>query len=118
MRGRAGPLDEGDGYAVVLKDVLAEALRVRLDVRGQGALGADARRRVVDGVLGGLAVAHAHRVVHRYLSPDTVLIGRNGTTMLTGFDYAHPGPPRPHDESRGIEAYGPGGPLLSCGGPV
>ncbi|WP_371546394.1 protein kinase [Streptomyces sp. NBC_00554] len=99
------PLDEGDGYAVVLKDVLAEALRVRLDARGQGALGADARRRVVDGVLGGLAVAHAHRVVHRYLSPDTVLIGRNGTAMLTGFDYAHPGPPRPRDESRGIEAY-------------
>ncbi|MEU8621761.1 protein kinase [Streptomyces sp. NPDC048623] len=99
------PLDEGDGYAVVLKDVLAEALRVRLDARGQGALGADARRRVVDGVLGGLAVAHAHRVVHRYLSPETVLIGRNGTAMLTGFDYAHPGPGRPREESRGIEAY-------------
>ncbi|WP_328358145.1 protein kinase [Streptomyces sp. NBC_00445] len=99
------PLDEGDGYAVVLKDVLAEALRVRLDARGQVTLGADARRRVVDGVLAGLAVAHAHRVVHRYLSPDSVLIGRNGTAMLTGFDYAHPGPPRPRDESRGIEAY-------------
>ncbi|MFD7131366.1 protein kinase [Streptomyces sp. NPDC059894] len=99
------PLDEGDGYAVVLKDVLAEALRVRLDARGQGTLGADAKRRVVDGVLGGLAVAHAHRVVHRYLSPDAVLIGRNGTAMLTGFDYAHPGPPRPREESRGIEAY-------------
>ncbi|MFI5570906.1 protein kinase [Streptomyces sp. NPDC051740] len=99
------PLDEGDGYAVVLKDVPAEALRVRLDARGQDTLGADARRRVVDGVLGGLAVAHAHRVVHRYLSPETVLIGRNGIAMLTGFDYAHPGPQRPRDESRGIEAY-------------
>lgn len=99
------PLDEGDGYAVVLKDVHADALRVRLDARGQDTLGADARRRVVDGVLGGLAVAHAHRVVHRYLSPDTVLVGRNGTAMLTGFDYAHPGPPRPRDESRGMEAY-------------
>ncbi|WP_061442854.1 methylation-associated defense system protein kinase MAD6 [Streptomyces sp. CCM_MD2014] len=99
------PLDEDDGYAVVLKDVPAEALRVRLDARGPGALGADARRRVVDGVLGGLAVAHAHNVVHRHLGPDTVLVGRNGTAMLTGFDYAHPGPPRPRDESRGIEAY-------------
>ncbi|MEV7435278.1 methylation-associated defense system protein kinase MAD6 [Streptomyces griseoviridis] len=98
-------LDEGDGYAVVLKDVCAEALRVRIDAQGQEALGADARRRIVDGVLGGLAVAHAHRVVHRYLSPDTVLIGNNGVAMLTGFDYAHPGPPRPRDESRGIEAY-------------
>ncbi|MGW5651098.1 methylation-associated defense system protein kinase MAD6 [Streptomyces humi] len=99
------PLDEGEGYAVVLKDVLAEALRVKLDAKGQRALGADAKRRIVDGVLSGLAVAHAHRVVHRYLSPDTVLVGRNGVAMLTGFDYAHPGPPRPSELSRGMEAY-------------
>lgn len=99
------PLDEGEGYAVVLKDVLAKALRVKLDAKGQRALGADAKRRIVDGVLGGLAVAHAHRVVHRYLSPDTVLVGRNGVAMLTGFDYAHPGPPRPRELTRGMEAY-------------
>ncbi|MET7796702.1 methylation-associated defense system protein kinase MAD6 [Streptomyces decoyicus] len=99
------PLDEGEGYAVVLKDVHAEALRVKLDAKGQGALGADAKRRIVDGVLSGLAVAHAHRVVHRYLSPDTVLVERSGTAMLTGFDYAHPGPPRPRELTRGMEAY-------------
>ncbi|OIJ91186.1 methylation-associated defense system protein kinase MAD6 [Streptomyces colonosanans] len=99
------PLDEGEGYAVVLKDVLAEALRVKLDAKGRSALGADARRRIVDGVLSGLAVAHAHRVVHRYLSPDTVLVGRNGVAMLTGFDYAHPGPPRPSELSVGMAAY-------------
>ncbi|MFF8442222.1 protein kinase [Streptomyces californicus] len=99
------PLDEGEGYAVVLKDVLAGALRVKLDAQGQGALGADAKRRIVDGVLSGLAVAHAHRVVHRYLSPDTVLVGRNGVAMLTGFDYAHPGPPRPRELTLGMKAY-------------
>lgn len=99
------PLDEGEGYAVVLKDVPAEALRVKLDAKGQGALGADAKRRIVDGVLSGLAIAHAHRVVHRYLSPDTVLIGRDGVAMLTGFDYAHPGPSRPRKLTRGMEAY-------------
>ncbi|MCE0447423.1 hypothetical protein LT493_34020 [Streptomyces tricolor] len=56
-------------------------------------------------MLSALAVAHAHRVVHRYLSPDTVLVERNGTAMLTGFDYAHPGPPRPRELTRGMEAY-------------
>ncbi|NDZ76641.1 protein kinase, partial [Streptomyces sp. SID10362] len=45
------------------------------------------------------------RVVHRYLSPDTVLVGRNGVAMLTGFDYAHPGPPRPRELTLGMKAY-------------
>ncbi|MFJ2578452.1 protein kinase [Kitasatospora aureofaciens] len=99
------PLEDGHGYAVVLKDVFADALRVKLDAKGQGALGADAKRRIVDGVLSALAVAHAHRVVHRHLTPDTVLVGRNGVAMLTGFDYAHPGPPRSKDLTRGMEAF-------------
>ncbi|MFP8960772.1 methylation-associated defense system protein kinase MAD6 [Streptomyces nanhaiensis] len=99
------PLEDGDGYAVVLKDVHADALRIKLDAKGQGALGADAKRRVVDGVLSALAVAHAHRVVHRHLTPDTVLVGRNGVAMLTGFDYAHPGPPRPRELTLGMEAF-------------
>ncbi|MFJ7278078.1 protein kinase [Kitasatospora sp. NPDC098663] len=87
------PLEDETGYFVVLKDVQAEALRVQM-VEGSVALGADARRRIVSGVLAGLALAHAYRVVHRHLSPDTVLVARNGTAMLTGFDYAHTGQQR------------------------
>ncbi|APY87823.1 hypothetical protein A7J05_20815 [Streptomyces alfalfae] len=89
------PLDDETGYAVVLKDVQAEALRVRMSAGGgQPVLGADAKRRVVSGVLSGLAVAHGYRVVHRHITPDTVLVARNGTAMITGFDYAHTGQPR------------------------
>ncbi|WP_329413822.1 protein kinase [Streptomyces sp. NBC_00704] len=88
-------LEDESGYAVVLKDVHAEALRVRMGTGGAAAgravLGADAKRRVVSGVLSGLATAHSYRVVHRNLTPDTVLVDRNGTAMITGFDYAHTG---------------------------
>ncbi|MEU1029337.1 protein kinase [Streptomyces mirabilis] len=84
------PLEDETGYAVVLKDVRADALRIRMS-GGPGALGADARRRIMAGVLSGLALAHAYRVVHRHLTPDTVLVARNGTAMITGFDYAHTG---------------------------
>lgn len=87
------PLEDETGYFVVLKDLQAEALRVRMAV-GAVPLGADARRRILSGVLAGLALAHAYRVVHRHLSPDTVLVARNGTAMLTGFDYAHTGQKR------------------------
>ncbi|MFD3451723.1 protein kinase [Streptomyces sp. NPDC058691] len=88
-------LEDEAGYAVVLKDVRAEALRVRMSGGGgRPALGADAKRRVVSGVLAGLAVAHGYRVVHRHITPDTVLVGRNGTAMITGFDYAHTGQAR------------------------
>ncbi|MFF4526554.1 methylation-associated defense system protein kinase MAD6 [Streptomyces bluensis] len=87
------PLEDETGHFVVLKDVQAEALRVRM-TDGPAQLGADARRRILSGVLSGLALAHAYRVVHRHLTPDTVLVARNGTAMLTGFDYAHTGQKR------------------------
>ncbi|MCX5560286.1 protein kinase [Streptomyces sp. NBC_00038] len=87
------PVHDETGYAVVLEDVHADALRVRL-TDGPAALGADARRRVMSGVLAGLAHAHAKRVVHRGLTPDTVLVDRDGEAMLTGFDFAYPGEPR------------------------
>lgn len=86
------PLEDDTGFAVVLKDVQAEALRMRMSAGdGRPALGADAKQRVVSGVLSGLAVAHGYRVIHRHLTPDTVLVTRNGTAMITGFDYAHTG---------------------------
>lgn len=84
------PLDDETAYAVVLEDVHADALRVLLTDEST-ALGADTRRRVMSGVLAGLAHAHAKRVVHRGLTPDAVLVDREGNAMLTGFDFAYPG---------------------------
>jgi serine/threonine protein kinase len=84
------PVDDEAGYAVVLEDVRADALRVRLSDESD-VLGADAKRRVMSGVLAGLAHAHAKGVVHRGLTPDAVLVDRSGDAMLTGFDLAYPG---------------------------
>ncbi len=87
------PLDDQAGYVVVLEDVRADALRVRLTDES-APLGADAKRRVMSGVLAGLAHAHAKGVVHRGLTLDAVLVDRDGDAMLTGFDLAYPGQPR------------------------
>ncbi|WP_458086677.1 methylation-associated defense system protein kinase MAD6 [Streptomyces malaysiensis] len=87
------PVDDQTGYVVVLEDVRADALRVRLTDESEP-LGADARRRVMSGVLAGLAHAHAKGVVHRGLTLDAVLVDRDGDAMLTGFDLAYPGQPR------------------------
>ncbi|MFC7650037.1 protein kinase [Streptosporangium lutulentum] len=40
----------------------------------------------------GLAHVHANNVIHRALSPACVLVTEGGRAMLTGFDYAKPGP--------------------------
>ncbi|MCH0571407.1 protein kinase [Streptomyces sp. MUM 136J] len=84
------PLDDQTGYAVVLEDVRADALRVRLTDES-APLGADARRRMMSGALAGLAHAHAKGVLHRGLTLDAVLVDRDGDAMLTGFDLAYPG---------------------------
>jgi serine/threonine protein kinase len=80
-------------YVLVLEDVSARALYLHL-VDPQRALAADARLRIIRDMLRGLAHAHANRVLHRALSPSTVLVTVAGGAMLTGFDYARPEDPR------------------------
>jgi serine/threonine protein kinase len=86
--------DEGQ-YVLVLEDVSARALYLHLS-NPQLALAADAKLRVIRDMLRGLAHAHANRVIHRALSPTTVLVTGAGGAMLTGFDYARPEEPRSH----------------------
>jgi serine/threonine protein kinase len=45
-------------------------------------------------LLEALAFCHAHEVVHRDLSPGTLLLGNDGHLRLTGFDYARAGSDR------------------------
>ena len=67
----------------------------------QRALTADAKLRVIRDMLRGLAYAHANGVLHRALSPATVLVTSTGGAMLTGFDYARPeDPPVAESERR------------------
>ncbi|NUT44647.1 MAG: protein kinase [Thermoactinospora sp.] len=75
-------IDDESRFVLVLDDVHGEALQLRRQV-GLG---------VIREMLAGLAHAHAHGVIHRALTPASVLVTDDGHAMLTGFDYAKPGP--------------------------
>ena len=91
-------------YVLVLDDPAASTLRYRLsEPEAEQPLAADPLGdRVVHsvelarGVLRGLAHAHGHGVLHRAVSPATILVDPAGRPMLTGFDYAKPRPSREH----------------------
>ena len=87
------PSEDESHYVLVLEDVAARALLLHL-TDPQLALTGDGRLRVIRDMLRGLAHAHANRVLHRALSPTTVVVTMTGGAMLTGFDYARPEDPR------------------------
>lgn len=89
------PNEDESRFVLVLDDARASALRVHLS-RPQLALSADAKMRVMRGVLLGLAQVHRFGVLHRAVNPSTILIAENGRPMLTGFDVAKPGATRSH----------------------
>jgi serine/threonine protein kinase len=89
------PNEDESRFVLVLDDARASALRVHLS-RPQLALSADAKLRVMRGVLLGLAQVHRFGVLHRAINPSTILIAENGRPMLTGFDVAKPGAVRGH----------------------
>lgn len=76
-------IDDESRFVLVLDDVHGQALHLGL---GKGA------RLVIQDLLRGLAHAHAHGVMHRALTPACVLVTDDGHAVLTGFDYAKPGP--------------------------
>lgn len=82
-------------FVLVLDDTPGRSLRVCLEDTREP-LAADVKLQVIRDILRGLAHAHAHRVIHRALSPDTVMVTSTGRAVLTGFDYARPVDPRPH----------------------
>lgn len=77
-------IDDESRFVLVLDDVHGEALHL--------ALGKGAPLGVIQDLLRGLAHAHANGVVHRALTPASVLVTDGGHAVLTGFDYAKPGP--------------------------
>lgn len=81
------PTDDDRAYVLVLDDVAGQALTVHL-ARPQLALTLDQKWRVAKDLLAALVHAHAHGVVHRNLTPGAMLIGQDGTTRLTDFDFA------------------------------
>ncbi|MFC5813957.1 methylation-associated defense system protein kinase MAD6 [Nonomuraea harbinensis] len=77
-------IDDESRFVLVLDDVHGQALHLRL--------GSGERLGVIQDMLRGLAHAHAHGVIHRALTPASVLVTDDGHAVLTGFDYAKPGP--------------------------
>lgn len=84
------PTDDDRSFILILDDAPGQALTVHM-ARPQLALTLDQKWRVTKDLLAALAHAHQHGVVHRNLTPGAILIGQDGTTRITDFDFAKPG---------------------------
>lgn len=82
-----------DRYVLVTDDVSGQALRLHID-KPALALTLDQKLRVGGELLEALAFCHAHDVVHRDLSPASILLGTDGHIRLIGFDHARVGADR------------------------
>lgn len=87
------PTDDDKSFILILDDASGQALTVHL-ARPQLALTLDQKWRVAKDLLAALAHAHQHGVVHRNLTPGAILIGQDGTTRITDFDFARAGSDR------------------------
>lgn len=89
------PTDDDKSFILILDDAMGQALTVHM-ARPQLALTLDQKWRVAKDLLAALAHAHQHGVVHRNLTPGAILIGQDGTTRITDFDFAKPAVDRIH----------------------
>lgn len=87
------PTEDDKSFILILDDAPGQALTVHM-ARPQLALTLDQKWRVAKDLLAALAHAHQHGVVHRNLTPGAILIGQDGTTRITDFDFAKPGQDR------------------------
>lgn len=83
------PTDDDKSFILILDDAPGQAVTVHM-ARPQLALTLDQKWRVAKDLLSALSHAHHHGVVHRNLTPGAVLIGQDGTTRITDFDFAKP----------------------------
>jgi serine/threonine protein kinase len=84
-----------DRYILVTEDVSGQALRLHID-KPNLALTLDQKLRITHDLLKALMHAHAYQVVHRNLTPSTLLVGSDGHLRLVGFDFARTGTDRSH----------------------
>lgn len=87
------PTEAEDRYILVTEDVPGQALRLHID-KPNLALTLDQKLRVAGDLLNALDHAHKHGVVHRNITPSTVLVGTDGRVHLIGFDFARAGTDR------------------------
>ena len=86
------PNEGEDRFVLVTENVAGHALRQHV-AKDSLALTFDQKIAIVRDILA--ALDHAHRsepqVVHRNLTPDSVLVGASGRALLCGFDHARAG---------------------------
>lgn len=87
------PTESENRFILVTEDVPGQALRLHID-KPNLALTIDQKLRVSADLLGALEHAHNHGVLHRNITPSTVLVGTDGHVRLTGFDFARAGADR------------------------
>lgn len=90
-----------DRFMLVTEDIAGQALRLHID-KPALALTLDQKLRVARELLEGLAFCHEHEVVHRNLTPGTILLGTDGHVRLTSFDHARSGTDRSQTIAREI----------------
>lgn len=83
------PTDDDKSFILILDDAPGQALTIHI-ARPQLALTMDQKWRVAKDLLAALVHAHHHGIVHRNLTPGAILIGQDGTTRITDFDFAKP----------------------------
>lgn len=84
------PNEDESAYVLILDDAAGQALALHL-ARPQLALTIDQKWRVAKDLLAALSHAHRHEVIHRNLTPGAILVGPDGTTRITDFEFARLG---------------------------
>jgi serine/threonine protein kinase len=77
--------DENDCVIQVTEDIPGQALQQHIKKQD---INLEQKLAIFRGILHGLDHAHKHGVIHRNITPDTILIAADGQVKLTGFDYA------------------------------
>ncbi|WP_457035256.1 methylation-associated defense system protein kinase MAD6 [Geodermatophilus sp. SYSU D01176] len=90
------PDPEDRGFVTVYDDIPGHALRLHLGEQPVEPLTRDRKLLILRQVLAGLAHAQSRKIVHRALSPATILLTQDGRAMITGFDYAKTAQMRAH----------------------
>jgi serine/threonine protein kinase len=85
--------EEGDRYILVTEDTPGNTLHQHLH-NPDLSLTFDQKIITIQDTLEGLNHAHKGTVTHRNLTPEAILIGLDGKTRLTNFDYARIGDSR------------------------
>jgi serine/threonine protein kinase len=82
--------EEADKLILVTEDLAGHALQQHIK-RSDLALTFDQKIGIIRNILTALDHAHQHSIVHRNISPDSIIVGNDGSARLAAFDYARVG---------------------------